>query len=110
MDRQGHGPRGQAHRGGPRFTRSAAKADTYVRLRPGTDIALMGGLINYIIENNLFHKDYVANYTNAAFVVNKDFAFQDGLFSGYDKESGRMIRPPGATNWTRKKSRSPTPP
>ena len=70
----------------PRFTRSAAKADLYVRLRPGTDIALMGGLINYVLENNLFHKDYVANYTNAAFVVNKDFAFQDGLFSGYDKE------------------------
>ena len=37
----------------PRFTRSAAKADQYVRLRPGTDIALMGGLINYVIENNL---------------------------------------------------------
>ena len=70
----------------PRFTRSAAKADQYVRLRPGTDIALMGGLINYVLENNLFHKDYVANYTNAAFVVNKDFTFQDGLFSGFDKE------------------------
>ncbi len=69
----------------PRFTRSAARADQYVRLRPGTDIALMGGLINYVVENNLFHKDYVANYTNATFVVNKDFTFQDGLFSGYDK-------------------------
>jgi len=70
----------------PRFTRSAAKADLYVRLRPGTDIALMGGLINYILENNLFHKDYVVNYTDAAFLVNKDFAFHDGLFSGYQKE------------------------
>ncbi len=50
----------------PRFTRSAAKADLYVRLRPGTDIALMGGLINYILENNLFHKEYVVNYTDAA--------------------------------------------
>lgn len=62
-----------------------AKADLYVRLRPGTDIALMGGLINYIIENNLYHKEYVANYTNAAFVVSKDFAFHDGLFSGFDQ-------------------------
>ena len=69
----------------PRFTRSASKADQYVRLRPGTDIALMAGLINYVISNNLFHREYVANYTNAAFVVNKDFAFKDGLFSGYDK-------------------------
>lgn len=70
----------------PRFTRSASKADLYVRLRPGTDIALMGGLINYVLKNNLFHQDYVANYTNAAFLVNKDFAFSEGLFSGYQKE------------------------
>jgi formate dehydrogenase major subunit len=70
----------------PRFTRSAARADQYVRLRPGTDIALMGGLINYVVQNNLYQKDYVANYTNAAFIVNKDFAFQDGLFSGFQKD------------------------
>jgi formate dehydrogenase major subunit len=70
----------------PRFTRSAAKADLYVRLRPGTDIALMGGLINYALANKLFHKDYVANYTNASFLINKDFNFHDGLFSGYHKE------------------------
>ncbi len=70
----------------PRFTRSAAKADLYVRLRPGTDIALMGGLINYALENNLFHRDYVVNYTDAPFLVNKDFAFHDGLFSGYQKD------------------------
>jgi formate dehydrogenase major subunit len=70
----------------PRFTRSAAKADQFVRLRPGTDIALMGGLVNYILANNRYHRDYVASYTNAAFLVNKDFDFKDGLFSGYDKE------------------------
>ncbi len=70
----------------PRFTRSASKADLYVRLRPGTDIALMGGLINYVLENNLFHKDYVVNYTNASFLVNKEFASHDGLFSGYQKD------------------------
>jgi formate dehydrogenase major subunit len=70
----------------PRFTRSAAKADLFVRLRPGTDVALMGGLINYILQNNLFHKDYVVNYTNAAFLVNKDFTFNEGLFSGYQKD------------------------
>jgi formate dehydrogenase major subunit len=69
----------------PRFTRSASQADLYVRLRPGTDIALMGGLINHVVQNNLYHKEYVANYTNAAFLVNKDFSFHDGLFSGYQK-------------------------
>ena len=46
----------------------------------------MGGVINYALQNNLYHKDYVANYTNAAFLVNKDFGFADGLFSGYQKD------------------------
>jgi formate dehydrogenase major subunit len=70
----------------PRFTRSASRADLFVRLRPGTDIALMGGLINYVVQNELYHKDYVANYTNASFIVNSDFGFRNGLFSGYEKE------------------------
>jgi formate dehydrogenase major subunit len=70
----------------PRFTRSAAKADLYIRLRPGTDIALFGGLINYVIQNNLFHKDYVVNYTNASMVIGPEFAFQDGLFCGYQPD------------------------
>ncbi len=70
----------------PRFTRSAARADLYVRLRPGTDIALIGGLINHVLQNDLYHKDYVANYTNAAFLVNPGFGFKDGLFSGYQKD------------------------
>ena len=70
----------------PRFTRSAAKADLYVRLRPGTDIALFGGLINYALSNELYHRDYVVSYTNASFLVVKDFAFQEGLFAGYQKD------------------------
>ena len=70
----------------PRFTRSASKADLFIRLRPGTDIALMGGIINHVIQNNLYHQDYVVNYTNAPFLVNKDFGFADGLFSGYQKD------------------------
>lgn len=70
----------------PRFTRSAAKADIYARLRPGTDTALMGGLINYVLANDLIHRDYVVNYTNASFVINKDFAFHEGLFSGFNKD------------------------
>ena len=79
----------------PRFTRSAAKADLYVRLRPGTDIALFGGLINYVLQNNLYFRDYVTHYTNAPFLVKADFSFKDGLFSGYQKDK----RAYDATAW-----------
>jgi formate dehydrogenase major subunit len=70
----------------PRFTQTAAKADLYAPIRSGTDIAFLGGMINYILENDLYLKEYVAHYTNAAFLVNPAFktpAELDGLFSGY---------------------------
>jgi len=73
----------------PRFTQTSAKADLYAPLRSGTDIAFLGGMINYILEKNLYFKEYVVNYTNAAFLVNPDFkgpADLDGLFSGYNAE------------------------
>src|SRR5436305_12676082 len=68
----------------PRFTRTSAMADIYARIRVGTDVAYFGGLINYVLQNNLFHDTYVKNYTNASFLVKKEFSFTDGLFSGYD--------------------------
>ena len=71
----------------PRYTRTSSKADSYAQLRPGTDIAFIGGLINYVLKNDLIHKDYVVNYTNAAFLVGEAFEFNDGLFSGYDADS-----------------------
>ena len=83
----------------PRFTRSAATADIYARLRPGTDIAFLGAVINYAIEKNRIHEEYVKNYTDAAYIVNP--AFQgatdlDGLFSGltgakYDKATWAYV-------------------
>jgi len=68
----------------PRFTRTSTKADIFVRLRSGTDIAFLGGMIKYILDNNLYDEFYVKNYTNAPFIVNPKFSFNDGLFSGYD--------------------------
>src|SRR3989454_8935399 len=68
----------------PRFTRTSALADIYARIRVGTDVAYFGGLINYVLQNNLFHDAYVKNYTNASFLVKKEYGFTDGLFSGYD--------------------------
>jgi len=68
----------------PRYTRTSARANLHVPLRSGTDIAFLGGMIHYIIENDKWFKDYVLNYTNASFIVGKDYEFKDGLFSGYD--------------------------
>jgi len=68
----------------PRFTRTSSKADIYAPLRSGTDIPFLGGMMNYILTNNKFHKEYAANYTNASFIVGSKFDFKDGLFSGYD--------------------------
>jgi len=71
----------------PRFTRTSSKADMYAPLRSGTDIAFLGGMIKYILDNDLIQREYVANYTNAAFIVGKKFSFQDGLYSGYDPKT-----------------------
>src|SRR6202521_543735 len=68
----------------PRFTRTSAVADLYLRMRTGTDVAYFGGLINHVLQNNLFADTYVRNYTNASFIVKQGFAFNDGLFSGYN--------------------------
>ncbi|ADG81637.1 formate dehydrogenase, alpha subunit [Thermincola potens JR] len=70
----------------PRFTRTSAKADIYAKLRSGTDIAFIGGIINYLLQNELYNKEYVLNYTNAATLVNPGYKFEDGLFSGYNAE------------------------
>ncbi|MBS8265489.1 formate dehydrogenase-N subunit alpha [Mesobacillus boroniphilus] len=79
----------------PRFTRTSSKADVYASLRSGSDIAFMGGMINYALENNLIHREYVAEYTNASFIVKKDFEFNDGLFSGYDEATRKYDK----TKW-----------
>ena len=74
----------------PRFTRTAAKADIYAPMRSGTDIAFLGGMIKYLLDNNLYFKEYVAKYTNAAFLVNPEFRGPGelkGLFSGYDEKT-----------------------
>src|SRR2546426_592060 len=69
----------------PRFTRTAATADLFLQIRAGADIAFLGGLVNYAIENNRIAKDYLVNYTNAAFIVKEGFKLpEDGLYSGFD--------------------------
>ena len=73
----------------PRFTRTSAMADLHVPLRPGTDIAFLGGIINYVLTNDKYFREYVTTYTNAATIVTEDFKDTEdleGLFSGFDPE------------------------
>lgn len=70
----------------PRFTRTSSKADIYAPLRSGTDVAFIGGIINYCIQNGLYNKEYVTEYTNAGFLIDPRFGFEGGLFSGYDPQ------------------------
>ena len=69
----------------PRYTRSAAVSDMYAPIRPGTDIAFLLGLINYCIQNDKVQWDYTKAFTNASYIVKEGFAYQDGLFTGYDE-------------------------
>ncbi len=74
----------------PRFTRTSALADLHVPLRAGTDNAFLGGVINYILSNELDFREYVLAYTNASFLVDEryqDTEDLDGLFSGYDRQT-----------------------
>ena len=72
----------------PRFTRSASVADLYAPIRTGTDIAFLGGVINYLLSRDKIQHEYVKSYSNATFIVSADYRFDEGLFSGYD-EAGR---------------------
>jgi formate dehydrogenase major subunit len=69
----------------PRFTRTAAVSDLFCQIRAGTDIAFLGGLVHYAIENKRIARDYLLHYTNAAFLIRDGFKLpEDGLYSGFD--------------------------
>ena len=81
----------------PRFNRTSAVSDYFAQIRVGTDIAFLGGLIKYALENGRYHEEYVRLHTNAPFIVTDDYSFQEnkGLFSGWDEESKTY----GASSW-----------
>ncbi|MBV9465531.1 MAG: molybdopterin-dependent oxidoreductase [Solirubrobacterales bacterium] len=75
----------------PRFTRTSAMADLHVQIRAGSDIAFLGGIVNYIFERDAWFKEYVQHYTNAPVVINPEFQDAEdigGFFSGWDPETG----------------------
>jgi len=75
----------------PRFTRTSAVADIHVPIRAGSDIAFLGGIIHYILQNDRYFRDYVVNYTNASAILSEKFEDaedHDGLFSGWETDKG----------------------
>src|SRR5437868_14155921 len=79
----------------PRFTRTSAMADVWLPLRAGTDIALLGALVNYVLQNERDFREYVLAYTNAATIIREDVRDTEdlgGVFSGWD-EAGRTYDP-----------------
>lgn len=75
----------------PRFTRTSANADRHVPIRAGSDVVLLGALINHVLSNELWFREYVLAYTNASTIIDDrylDAEDLDGLFSGYDEATG----------------------
>ena len=73
----------------PRFSRTSAMADMFVPVRAGSDVAFLGGVVNFILSNEKDFREYVVAYTNAATIVSDDFQDTedlDGLFSGFDPD------------------------
>ncbi|QKW40814.1 molybdopterin-dependent oxidoreductase [Actinomadura sp. NAK00032] len=74
----------------PRFTRTSALSDLHVPLRAGSDIAFLGGIVNYVLENDKYFRDYVVAYTNAPVILTEEFRDTedlDGVFSGLNPET-----------------------
>jgi formate dehydrogenase major subunit len=87
----------------PRFSRTSALCDVFVGIRAGTDIAFLGGIIRYVIENDRWFKEYVLAYTNAATIIQDDYRDAEdleGLFSGFDRDSKSYDAAQG--HWTYK--------
>ncbi|MYV43976.1 molybdopterin-dependent oxidoreductase [Streptomyces sp. SID1328] len=73
----------------PRFTRTSALADLHVPLRAGSDIAFLGGIVNHVLSEDKYFRDYVVAYTNAPVILREDFRDTedlDGVFSGLDPD------------------------
>ena len=73
----------------PRFSRTSAMADRHVPIRAGSDIAFLGGIINHVLSEEKYFREYVLAYTNASTILSEDFVDTedlDGVFSGLDRE------------------------
>ncbi|HTM84623.1 MAG TPA: molybdopterin-dependent oxidoreductase, partial [Mycobacterium sp.] len=79
----------------PRFTRTSAVCDKHIPIRAGSDVALLGALINHVLRHDLWFVDYVLAYTNAATLIDENYRDTEdlgGLFSGFDAATGSYDR------------------
>ncbi len=93
----------------PRFTRTSAMASKWVGIRAGSDIAFLGGIVNYILENGRWFDEYVKTYTNGPVIVDEkyeDTEDLDGFFSGWNPEEGDY----DITSWAYKGTKPQTAP
>ena len=47
-------------------------------------------MINYCIQNDKVQWEYVKAFTNASYIVKEGYAYEDGLFTGYDEIAARL--------------------
>jgi anaerobic selenocysteine-containing dehydrogenase len=68
----------------PFFHDTAGMHHEWIPIRPGTDAALTLGIVKYVLENDLYNKEYLKKYTNAGQLVTADdlrpFLDQTGRF------------------------------
>jgi len=84
----------------PHYSRTSACANAYVPIRAGTDIAFLGGLINQVLTQERWFKDYVLAYTNATTIITDEYVDAEdngGIFSGFDE--GTSTYNQTDTNW-----------
>ena len=71
----------------PRYTKTSVLSDIYAPVRPGTDILLFNGMVNYILTEKKYFTEYVRHYTNATYLLKPEFDFKDGYFSGWNPQT-----------------------
>ncbi len=95
----------------PHFSRTSALCDRYVPIRAGTDIAFLGGVIRYVLENDLWFQEYVRHYTNAGTIIDKNFTDTedgDGLFDGFRPRQHQYESGAKAWNYASEPAAPPT--
>ncbi len=74
----------------PKITRTAAASSNYFKIIPGTDLVFFNGVINYILQNEKYNKEYILENTDISYIISSKYKFNqsENLFSGFDKKSG----------------------